>query len=97
MAAALAFSLLNPQVYLEMMALVGAVAIGLPSDEKPLFAIGVAVVSPLWFFGLVAAGRCLEQLFVRPYARLALDGGTGLFMVVLAAAIVGAELGWPQH
>jgi L-lysine exporter family protein LysE/ArgO len=89
---ALALSLLNPQVYLEMIVLVGGMALSFPPAERALFAVGVAIVSPLWFFGLVIGGRRLSRLFARPQALAALDLATGLAMLTLAAAIVVGEL-----
>jgi hypothetical protein len=53
----------------------------------------VAFVSPLWLFGLVAGGRRLSRLFVRPHALAALDVATGIAMLALAATIVVDELG----
>ncbi len=92
-AAALALSLLNPQVYLEMVVLVGGIALRFPPAERMLFAVGVAFVSPLWFFGLVASGRRLSWLFARPQALAAFDIAAGVAMLALAATIVIDELG----
>jgi L-lysine exporter family protein LysE/ArgO len=94
-AAAFAFSLLNPQTYLEMLLLVGGIALAFPPAERALFALGVALVSPLWFFGLVFGGRRLADLFARPRALWALDVATGLVMLVLATAIINGQLGRP--
>ncbi len=91
--AALALSLLNPQVYLEMVVLVGGVALHLSPTERMMFAVGVALVSPVWFFGLVVGGRRLARFFVRPQALAALDIAAGLTMLALAAAIIISELG----
>ena len=89
---ALVLSLLNPQVYLEMIMLVGGMALPFPPADRVLFAVGVAIVSPLWFFGLVIGGRRLSRLFARPQALVALDITTGLATLALAAAIVIGEL-----
>jgi L-lysine exporter family protein LysE/ArgO len=94
-AAAFAFSLLNPQTYLKMLLLVGGIALAFPPAERALFALGVALVSPLWFFGLVFGGRRLADLFARPRALWALDVATGLVMLVLATAIIHGQLGRP--
>jgi L-lysine exporter family protein LysE/ArgO len=89
---ALALSLLNPQVYLEMIVLVGGMALSFPPTERAVFAVGVAIVSPLWFFGLVIGGRHLSRFFARPETLVALDITTSLAMLALAAAIVIGEL-----
>lgn len=90
--AALALSLLNPQTYLEMVLLVGGIALAFPPGERLLFALGVALVSPLWFFGLAVGGRRLAGLFARPGAPHALDVATGLIMLAMAAAIINSQL-----
>jgi L-lysine exporter family protein LysE/ArgO len=78
-----------------MVALVGGIALRFPAPERMLFAIGVALVSPLWFFGLIFGGRRLAKLFSWPPGRKALDVGVGLLMMALAGAIISRELGWP--
>ena len=62
-AAALALSLLNPQSYLEMVLVVGGVALGFPPADRMTFILGVAAVSPLWFFGLAMSGRRISGWF----------------------------------
>lgn len=93
--AALALSLLNPQVYLEMVVLVGGVALLFQPVDRLTFALGVALVSPIWFFGIALGGRRLAGLFARPRALTALDVGTGLVMLALAATIIRGELERP--
>jgi len=91
--ATVALSLLNPQAYLEMVVLVGGIALTFPPAERVLFALGVAFVSPLWFFGLAVAGQRLSRLFARPQALVALDIITGIAMIALAATLIVDELG----
>ena len=93
--AALALSLLNPQVYMEVMVTVGLVGLQFPSEDRWLFGLGVAAVSPLWFFGLVLAGRKVARHFGRSQVRRAVDLIAGLAMIALAVAILGAELSRP--
>ncbi len=88
----LALSLLNPQVYVEIMVMVGVVGLHFPSGDRWLFGIGVALVSPLWFFGLVFGGRRIAPLFARPDVCRAADILTGLAMIALAFVIVWAEI-----
>ena len=80
-------------IHLEMVVLVGGIALRFPPAERILFTVGVALVSPLWFFGLVVSGRRLSRLFVRPQASAALDIAAGITMLALAATIVIDELG----
>lgn len=92
---ALAFSLLNPQVYLEMVGVVGSVAIRFAEAERAAFALGVMLVSPLWFFGLAFAGRRLAALMRCPRAALVLDLMTASLMLGLGTAMAVAESGLP--
>lgn len=93
--AALALSLLNPQVYMEVMVTVGLVSQSFPSEERWLFGLGFAAVSPIWFFGLVLGGRKIAPLFARRKVWRAVDFATGFAMIVLALAIIGREFGAP--
>jgi len=93
--AALALSLLNPQTYLEMVLLVGGIALAFPPDERLVFALGVALVSPVWFFGLAAGGRRFAGLFSRPRAAHALDVATGLVMLAMAGVLINSQLALP--
>jgi L-lysine exporter family protein LysE/ArgO len=94
-APAVAFSLLNPQVYLEMVGVVGSVAIRFAEAERAAFTLGVMLVSPLWFFGLALAGRRLAALMRCKRAALALDLVTASLMLGLGAAMALAESGLP--
>jgi L-lysine exporter family protein LysE/ArgO len=89
---ALALSFLNPQVYFEMVVLVGGIALQFPQPDRMLFGLGVALVSPLWFFGLAFGGRRFAGVFVRPMALSAFDIGSGLVMLVLAIMIIESKL-----
>jgi len=89
---ALALSLLNPQVYLEMVALVGALAIQFPAPERILFVAGVMLVSPLWFFGLAYGGRRLAPIMARPGPSRAVDGCTAALMWGLGAYIIWLQI-----
>jgi len=89
---ALALSLLNPQVYLEMVALVGALAIQFPAPERVPFVAGVMLVSPLWFFGLAYGGQRLAPLMARPGPSRAVDGCTAALMWGLGAYIIWLQI-----
>ena len=89
---ALAFSFLNPQVYIETMATVGVGAMRVPMEQRWLFGLGAAVVSPLWFFGLVTGARRLAPVFGSDRTRRVMDAATGVAMMTLALVLAGAEL-----
>jgi L-lysine exporter family protein LysE/ArgO len=89
--ATLALSLLNPQVYLEVVIMVGMVGLHFPAGERWLFGVGVAVISPLWFFGLAYCGRRIAPLVERPALVRAFDVIMSLAMIGLAIAILWGE------
>ena len=91
--AALALSFLNPQVYFEMVAMVGGVSLQFDPADRTLFALGVGLISPLWFFGLAICGRRCAGLFASRRAQILLDTITGTLMLGLAAAIIAGETG----
>ena len=95
LAPAMAFSLLNPQVYLEMVGVVGSVALRFAEAERAVFALGVMLVSPLWFFGLAFAGRRLAALMRCKRTAFTLDLATASVMLGLGTAMALAESGLP--
>lgn len=91
MATAMALTFLNPQVYLEMIGVVGGVAIRFAETERAVFALGVMLVSPIWFFGLALGGRRLAMLLGSERAAFALDVVTAALMLGLGAALALTE------
>ncbi len=92
-AMALALSLLNPQVYLEMMAFVGSVAVSYPASARLPFMVGVMLVSPLWFFGLAYGGRRLALRVGCGLAMRVFDAVTAVIMIGLAALLIISQYG----
>ena len=90
-AMALALSLLNPQIYLEMMAFVGSVAVSYPAAARLPFMIGVMLVSPLWFFGLAYGGRRLALRVGCGLAMRIFDATTAVIMIGLAALLIMSQ------
>lgn len=69
LAMALAFTWLNPHVWLDTVGLVGAVSTGfLGTGAKAAFAAGAMVASFVFFFGLGYGARLLAPVFARPRA-----------------------------
>lgn len=87
-AACLAFTWLNPHVYLDTLALLGALAAAWPVPARWWFAAGAVAASFVFFFGLGYGARLLAPLFARPAAWRALDFGVGLLMLALAALLL---------
>ncbi|SDS60537.1 L-lysine exporter family protein LysE/ArgO [Friedmanniella luteola] len=89
--AALAFTWLNPHVYLDTVLLVGSIASthGLPG--RWWFAAGAGVASLAWFTALGYGARVLTPVFRRRNAWRVLDAGIAVVMLALAVSLlVGA-------
>ena len=84
-AACLAFTWLNPHVYLDTVALVGAVSARAPSPWS--FGAGAMTASVVFFSALGFGARLLRPLFATPRAWRALDAGVGLVMLALATGL----------
>jgi L-lysine exporter family protein LysE/ArgO len=92
-ATAIALSVLNPQVYLEMVGVVGSIALRFAEADRAIFAFGVMVVSPLWFFGLAIGGRRMAARMGSQRVARVLDLATAAIMLGLGAALAMAEVG----
>ena len=88
MAQAVAFTLLNPHVYLDTVLLVGSIGAQQPADLRAWFVAGASTASLLWFGLLGFGARWLAPWFARPKAWQVLDGLIGLTMGVLALLLV---------
>lgn len=87
MSAALAFSLLNPHVYLDTVVLLGSIGGQQPGDGRYYFAAGAMLASTLWFISLGFGARFLAPLFARPLAWRVLDGVIALVMWSIAVSL----------
>jgi L-lysine exporter family protein LysE/ArgO len=89
--ATLAVTLLNPQVYLDTLVMLGVV--GALQESPGGFFIGAALASFGWFFGLVAAASWLAPKLANPKAWRVIDTLIGVTMVVIAwRLLVGGML-----
>ena len=84
----LAFTFLNPHVYLDTVLLVGGLSGRYEGSARLAFALGAMSASFLWFFGLGYGARVLEPLFARPSAWRVLDGLIALVMAALSASLI---------
>jgi L-lysine exporter family protein LysE/ArgO len=87
LAAALAFTWLNPHVYLDTLVLLGSVAAA-HGDGRWSFGLGAMCGSVLWFSSLGYGARLLRRPFARPEAWRALDGAIALIMTATAVSLV---------
>ncbi|MFI6821851.1 LysE/ArgO family amino acid transporter [Micromonospora sp. NPDC050187] len=84
--ACLAFTWLNPHVYLDTVLLVGGIA--QQHEHRWLFGVGAASASVVWFTALGAGAHRLAPLLARPAAWRVLDGVVAVVMVAVAVALL---------
>ncbi|MET9313496.1 LysE/ArgO family amino acid transporter [Kribbella sp. NPDC003505] len=80
----LAFTYLNPHVYLDTVVLLGSLANQRGTDGRWLYGLGAVTASFTWFFSLGFFSRKLSALFARPRAWQLLDSTIALLMTTLA-------------
>ena len=83
----LAFTWLNPHVYLDTLVLVGSIA-ATWGEARWTFGAGVATASTVFFFALGYGARLLAPFFAKPSAWRVLDVIVGLTMLAIAAGLV---------
>lgn len=83
----LAFTWLNPHVYLDTVFLLGSVSTQY-QGEQLLFALGAILASFVFFFTLGFGARALAPLFAKPAAWRVLEVCVGLIMWRIAYSLV---------
>jgi len=91
-AATLAFTFLNPHVYLDTVVLVGSLSGGFAGNDRLAFALGAMSASALWFYSLGFGARLLAPVFARPVAWRVLDGLIAVVMAMIALSLLRAWL-----
>ena len=84
--ACLAFTFLNPHVYLDTVVLLGSIAAQY-GDARWVFAAGAIAASVVWFTGLGFGARLLQPVFANPKAWQVLDGLIAVVMWAIAATL----------
>jgi L-lysine exporter family protein LysE/ArgO len=87
MATTLAFTWLNPHVYLDTVVLLGSVSAGYGAGRW-WFALGAAAASIVWFSVLGFGARLARPLFERPAAWRVLDVIIAAVMVTIAVGLL---------
>jgi L-lysine exporter family protein LysE/ArgO len=82
----LAFTWLNPHVYVDVVLLIGTASAREPQDARLAFALGAMVVSPIWFASLGYGAQLLAPWFRGALAWRVLDGAIGSMVLLVAAA-----------
>lgn len=90
-AATLAFTFLNPHVYIDTVLLVGSIG-NQYGSERWLFAAGAATASVVWFSLLGFGAHFAAPLMLRAYTWRILDSLIALVMLSLAIGLLSADL-----
>ena len=83
----LAFTWLNPHVYLDTVILIGSVSTQY-AGQREFFALGAVISSFVFFFSLGYGARYLEPLFAKPQAWRYLNLFVGCTMLAIATSLV---------
>ncbi|MCP4852545.1 MAG: amino acid transporter [Actinomycetia bacterium] len=85
---ALAFTFLNPHVYLDTVLLIGGASSRYATDDRVAFALGASLASFLFFFALGYGARRLSSVLDRPESWRVIDMGIACVMFAIAGAIM---------
>jgi L-lysine exporter family protein LysE/ArgO len=88
LAACLAFTFLNPHVYLDTVVLLGGLSAQYSGPARLAYGLGAAVASFIWFFALGYGARLLTPLFSKPQAWHVLDMIIAGVMAALGVSLV---------
>jgi len=87
----LAFTWLNPHVYLDTMLLIGSVSIKF-GGENIIFGIGASLASLVFFFSLGYGARVLAPIFAKEISWKILEIFVGIVMLVIAFSLLFAKV-----
>ncbi|MGB8817935.1 MAG: LysE/ArgO family amino acid transporter [Rhizobiaceae bacterium] len=86
-AACLAFTFLNPHVYLDTVLLLGGLSARYAGEARLAYGAGAMLASFVWFFALGYGARLLLPMFQKPAAWRTLDILIGIVMSLIAASL----------
>ena len=87
----LAFTLLNPHVYLDTVLLLGSIG-NQYGVNRWLFAAGASIASMLWFSSLGYGAKVASRLMARPLTWRVLDVLIGLIMLFVAVNVAMTDI-----
>ena len=87
-AAAAAFTFLNPHVYVDTLLLIGGTSSRYAGDERLAFGIGAATASFVFFFSLGYGARSLSEALNKPEVWRYIDLSIAAVMFIIAAGIL---------
>lgn len=88
----LAFTFLNPHVYLDTMILLGSIASTYGNPGQYSFSTGACLGSFVWFYSLGYGARLLRPIFRKPVSWKILDLLISVVMFVIAWTLVAEKL-----
>ncbi|WP_051326598.1 LysE/ArgO family amino acid transporter [Aliagarivorans taiwanensis] len=86
--ACMAFTLLNPHVYIDTILVLGSFAANLTPEARPAFVMGGITASFAWFFSLSLLGSKLAPVLSRPTAQRIIDGVIAVMMLGLVVFLL---------
>ena len=90
---ALAFTFLNPWVYMDTMGIVGTYSVKYTTDIERLgFLVGACVASAMWFYGLGYGAKKAAPLFKKAITWRILDSLIALIMLSVAGLLAAHQL-----
>ncbi|CZE49486.1 LysE/ArgO family amino acid transporter [Campylobacter geochelonis] len=84
----LGVTLLNPQVYLDTVFIVGAAALTLEVTEKIFFSFGALCSSFIWFFSLGFGAKRLSKWLQKPKIAMCVDVIIAFIMFLIAFSLL---------
>ncbi len=87
-ATCLAFTFLNPHVYLDTVLLLGSLSSRYEGAARIAYGAGAVIASFAWFFSLGYGARLLAPLFAKPNAWRVLDVLIGIIMAAIGAKLL---------
>lgn len=88
----LAFTFLNPHVYLDTVVLLGSLSAQYEGPARTAFGAGAVTASFVWFFALGYGARLLQPVFEKPAAWRVLDFAIAAIMALLAVSLIASAL-----
>ncbi|UTW58127.1 amino acid transporter [Kordiimonas sp. SCSIO 12603] len=89
----LAFTFLNPWVYVDTMVLIGGVSIKYETDAlRNAFMIGAWTASAIWFYGLAYGAKKAAPLFRKKITWRILDSLIAIIMLAVCATLIQHQL-----
>ena len=89
----LAFTFLNPHVYLDTVLLLGGLSANYAGTARLAYALGAMSASFAWFFTLGYGARLLQPVFAKPAAWRMLDFGIAIVMAAIGLMLSGRLFG----